>query len=122
VYNKPRTQFQLRISVTGLRPTPAGDAYAVWLRPEVGLTSGGYQLVPCAKPILLGVIRPPVGTDGKLKAVAVTSRGFTNGAHRMLLTLQSARELKAPHRVVVQGDGVALRADPYRSASGDTTR
>jgi len=101
-YDKPPTGSEFTITATGLKPTAGGDVYAVWALPAVSLPSGGYQVIKPESPQLLGVIRPGVGSSGKLAAQGVAP-GNIPPVLELVLTLQPHGSLERPGGIVLSG-------------------
>ena len=101
-YSKPPTGSEFTITATGLKPNAAGDVYAVWALPAVSLTSGGYQVIKPETPQLLGVIKPGVGSSGKLAAQGVAP-GNVPPVLELVLTLQPRGSLNRLGRIVLSG-------------------
>jgi hypothetical protein len=101
-YNKPPIEFELTITATGLKPNAGGDVYALWVLPAVSLTSGGNQVIKPERPQLLGVIKPGVGSNGKLAAQGIAPTNAPSDLE-LLVTLQPHGSVKRPGRVVLSG-------------------
>jgi hypothetical protein len=101
-YNKPPIEFELTITATGLKPNAGGDVYALWVLPAVSLTSGGNQVIKPERPQLLGVIKPGVGSNGKLAAQGIAPTNAPS-VLELLVTLQPHGSVKRPGRVVLSG-------------------
>jgi hypothetical protein len=83
-------------------PIAPTDVYAVWLLPAVSAGGTGYQLQGSAPPQLVGVIEPPVGTDGRLR-VATLLPATVNGVFKLLITMQPRSSPRTPGTTVLQG-------------------
>lgn len=103
VNTRPSTGFVYRVTASGLKPTPRGEVYEVWLELETQTTGGAYVLLNGEAPLLLGAIAPTVGLDGRLAVEGLVPPTVTGGTYRMLITLQ-ARSARAPGRAVLVGD------------------
>ena len=101
-YNKPPTGTEFTATATGLKPNAGGDVYAVWVLAAVSLPSGAYQVIKPERPQLLGVIKPGVGTNGKLAAQGVAPANIPSDLE-LLVTLQPHGSVKRPGRVVLSG-------------------
>lgn len=101
-YARPPTRYELFLTGSGLRPIPSRRVYAVWVLPAVSMASAGYQLMGSAKPELLGVVEPAVGSAGRLTIASVLPQAF-NGSYKMLLTVQPRASLTRPGGVVLSG-------------------
>jgi hypothetical protein len=108
VNTRPPTRYVYSITASGLMPSRPGEVYEVWALPETSpaLGSGTYQLLTSQPPVLLGVIKPSVGRDGRLAAEGLVPQSL-NGQYRMVITIQP-RAMKTPGHVVLEGDNVAL--------------
>jgi hypothetical protein len=101
-YDKPPTGTEFTVTATGLKPNVGGDVYAVWVLAAVSLSSGGNQVIKPERPQLLGVIKPGVGTSGKLAAQAIASANIPSDVE-LLITLQPHGSLERPGRIVLSG-------------------
>jgi hypothetical protein len=101
-YDKPPTGSEFTITATGLKPNAGGDVYAVWVLAAVSLTSGGYQVIKPESPQLLGVIKPGVGSSGKLAAQGVAP-GNVPPVLELVLTRQPQGSLNRLGRIVLSG-------------------
>jgi hypothetical protein len=108
INTRPPTRYVYSITGSGLRPSRPGEAYEVWALPETSpaLGSGTYQLLTSQPPVLLGVIKPSVGRDGRLAAEGLVPQSL-NGQYRMVITIQPPT-MKTPGHVVLEGDNVVL--------------
>lgn len=101
-YNKPPTGTEFTVTAAGLKPNVGGDVYAVWVLAAVSLTSGGNQVIKPERPQLLGVIKPGVGSSGKLAAQGIAPTNAPSDME-LLVTLQPHGSVKRPGRVVLSG-------------------
>jgi hypothetical protein len=85
------------ITAKGLAPSVRGSTYAVWLEPAVGNV-----LVRPVRPLLLGVIKPGVGADGRLATRGMAPDG-ANGSFLLLITVQRGAAVTRPGRTVLLG-------------------
>ena len=108
-WSSPTTSLQpgteITITATGLNPNAGGDVYAVWLLPAVSIPSGGYQVIKPETPQLLGVIKPGVGSSGKLAAQGVAP-GNVPPVLELVLTRQPQGSLNRLGRIVLSGFAV----------------
>jgi len=102
VNTRPPTRFVYRVTASGLKPSPRGEVYEVWLEPETSTTNGAYIRPNGESPVLLGVIAPAVGSSGKLVAQRLVPQTVLGGADRMLITVQPP-SARAPGRAVLVG-------------------
>lgn len=103
VNTRPPTGYVYRLTASGLTPSPRGEAYEVWLRPETREFDGAYVPLNGEAPVFLGAIAPTVGSSGKLAAQGRVPQTLTGGSYRILITLQPT-SAKAPGRTVIAGD------------------
>jgi hypothetical protein len=103
VNTRPPTRFVYRLTATGLKPTPPGEVYEIWLEPETSTTNGAYVRLNGEPPVLLGMIAPAVGASGKLTAQALVPQTNVGNTDRMLITVQPSTA-KTPGRVVLVGN------------------
>jgi hypothetical protein len=89
------------ITARGLPPSGRSSRYAVWLFQTTGQGANALP-VAGAKPLLIAVISPGVGPDGKLAVEGVLPRGV-NGDYMLRMTLQPHSSLTKPGRTVLQG-------------------
>jgi hypothetical protein len=101
IYTKPPTRYEMFLTASGLRPISSLDVYAVWILPATQTASAGYQLV-AGKPELLGVVAPSPGSAGRVSSVSLLPQAL-NGAYKILITVQSRRDLGRPGTVVLTG-------------------
>jgi hypothetical protein len=88
------------ITAHGLTPSTRAREYAVWVTQESG-TVNDAEPIPGAKPRLIGVITPGVGTDGRLSAEGVLPAGI-NGPYKVRITVQPHSATK-PGPTVLEG-------------------
>jgi hypothetical protein len=108
INTRPPTRYVYSITAAGLRPSRPGAEYEVWALPETSPALGGgtYRLLTSQPPLLLGVIKPSVGRDGRLAAEGLVPQSL-NGQYRMVITIQPPA-MKTPGHVVLEGDDVVL--------------
>ena len=90
------------IIASGLPATAPGDADAVWLEPAVSTTFNGDQLIRPVVPVLLGVIRPAVRADGRLRALGQLA-AISHGTYLLILTRQAHAQLRVPGSILLEG-------------------
>jgi hypothetical protein len=101
------TRSTLTIKASGLKPAPLGNVYLVWLAPAsfAGNTARApLRLLPPYS--LVGVIQPPIGTDGELVArvpIGVDVRQSSSRQFELRITIQRNQNVKTPGRAVLLG-------------------
>lgn len=101
------TRSTLTIKASGLKPAPRGNVYLVWLAPAsfAGNTARApLRLLPPYS--LIGVIQPPIGTDGELVArvpIGVDVRQSSSRQFELRITIQRNQNAKTPGRAVLLG-------------------
>jgi hypothetical protein len=93
-----------------VRRAPRGSFYAVWLA-RAGYTTTSTRALTILPPYsLVGIIRPPVGADGKLIGRAAISGdlrsragGGLNPQFELLITIERNPHAKTPGRAVLRG-------------------
>jgi hypothetical protein len=94
------------IDVSGLPPIPGGGDYAVWLLEGKQNPAGAYSLISGRPPAFVGIIRPPVGPAGALRAEGVIPRlseAQATGSYLFVITRQSRPSNTSLGRIVVAG-------------------
>ena len=77
------------------------DTYAVWLFPAV--RNPAFVLMQPNVPILVGVIKPPVGSRGMLAAKSVLPHARGLRDFELLITLEPSTSTKTLGRYVLEG-------------------
>lgn len=72
------------LDVSGLPRSPLDGDYAVWLLPGGQNAAGIYGLVRGARPKLIGIVTPPVGATGRLRAQGVDTHARAAAGNRQL--------------------------------------
>jgi hypothetical protein len=103
------------IDASGLPPGPSGGDYAVWLLS--GRTPGGscssdgcpidhYSLIPGRRPAFVGIVTPPVGASGRLRAhglIPALSARQATGSYLFAVTRQARPSNTSLGRIVLEG-------------------
>jgi hypothetical protein len=101
------TRSTLTIKASGLKPAPPGNVYLVWLAPASYTTSSVVTPITVLPPYsLVGIIEPPISTDGELVArlpISVDVRQSSTRQFELLITVQRKRNAKTPGRAVLLG-------------------
>jgi hypothetical protein len=82
--------FAVAVVAHGLRPNTAHDAYAIWL-----YSGPRHQH-------LLGVVRPPVGANGRISSAGQLPADWRSFRH-LVISLEPRAHPKRPHRIVLTG-------------------
>jgi hypothetical protein len=103
------------IDASGLPPSARGGDYAVWLlsgrSPGKSCGSNGcptnhYSLVSGRRPVFAGIVTPPVGPSGRLRAhgsIPTLSARQATGAYLFVVNRQSHPSNKSLGRIVLEG-------------------
>ncbi len=94
------------IDVSGLRRSPPGGDYAVWLLPADQNAAGVYGLIRGRRPKLIGIVTPPVGATGRLRAqgtVPTLLGRQATGNYLFVVTQQGHPSSASLGRIVLEG-------------------
>jgi hypothetical protein len=100
------TRSTLTITATGLKPAPPGHVYEVWLAPASftgNTTQAPLKVLPPYS--LVGVITPPISTDGQLVArapITVDVRQTSSRQFELLITIQHHLNATTPGHAVLR--------------------
>jgi hypothetical protein len=101
------TRSTLTIKASGLKPAPPGNVYLIWLAPASYTTSSVVTPITVLPPYsLVGIIQPPISTDGELVArlpIGVNVRQSSTRQFALLITIQRDRNAKTPRHAVLLG-------------------
>jgi hypothetical protein len=101
VYNSSPNRHQISISASGLKPNVGTDMYAVWLLPAVRNPS--FVLMQPNVPVLVGVIKPRVGSGGRLEAEGTLPHAGGLRDFELLITLEPSMSTRTLGRYVLEG-------------------
>lgn len=94
------------IDVSGLPRSPPGGNYAVWLLSGRQNLAGDYSLISGIRPTLVGIVGPPVGASGRLRAqgsIPTLSEQQATGSYLFAVTRQARPSNTSPGRIVLAG-------------------
>lgn len=94
------------IDVAGLPRSPPGGDYAVWLLPADENAAGVYGLIRGRRPKLIGIVTPPVGATGRLRArgsIPTLSERQATGNYLFVVTRQAHPSSASLGRIVLEG-------------------
>ncbi len=103
------------IDASRLPPSASGGDYAVWLlsgrSPGRSCSSKGcptnhYSLVPGRRPVFVGIVTPPVGANGRLRAhgsMPTLSARQATGSYLFVITRQAHPSNKSLGQIVLEG-------------------
>jgi hypothetical protein len=103
---KPPFGLVFSIDVSGLPRSPRGGDYSVWLLSGRRNLAGHYSLVPGLRPTFVGIVTPPVGAGGRLRAqglIPTLSVQQATGSYLLVVTRQARPSSKSLGRIVLKG-------------------
>ena len=94
------------IDVSGLPPSPRGGDYAVWLLSGKHNPALDYSLISGRRPAFVGIVTPPVGAGGVLRAqgsIPTLSEAQATGSYLFVITRQAHPSSTSLGRIVLAG-------------------
>ena len=94
------------IDASGLPRSPLGGDYAVWFLSGRRNSAGNYRPTSGQKPIFAGIVTPPVGARGRLRAqglIPTLSAQQATGHYLFVITRQARASNTSLGRVVLEG-------------------
>jgi hypothetical protein len=94
------------VDVSGLPRSPPGGDYAVWLLSGTTNRANRASLIPHRKPTFLGIVTPPVGPGGRLRAqgpIPLLSIQRPTGHYLFVLTRQARPSNTSLGRIILEG-------------------
>lgn len=94
------------IDVTGLPSSPRGGDYAVWLLSGKHNPALDYSLISGRRPAFVGIVTPPVGAGGVLRAqgsIPTLSEAQATGSYLFVITRQAHPSSTSLGRIVLAG-------------------
>ena len=94
------------IDALGLPRSPRGGDYAVWLLSGRRNRAGNYTPISGQKPIFVGIVTPPVGASGRLRAqgrIPTLSAKQATGHYLFVITRQAQPSNKSLGQLVLEG-------------------
>ena len=94
------------IDALGLPRSPRDSDYAVWLLSGRQNTAGNYTPISGQKPTFVGIVTPPVGASGRLRAqglIPTLSAHQATGHYLFAVTRQAHPSNKSLGRIVLEG-------------------
>ena len=102
INNRPPTSYAFSVNASGLQANVGHNAYAVWLSPAVQTLSGSYTPMTGEAPLFVGIVRPGVGRNGRLRLQGLLPEQ-ANGAYRFVVTLQPHPSATKLGRIILEG-------------------
>jgi hypothetical protein len=94
------------VDVSGLQRSPPGGDYALWLLSGTTNRANRASLIPDRKPTFLGIVTPPVGPGGRLRAqglVPLLSIQQPTGHYLFVISRQARLSNTSLGRIVLEG-------------------
>ena len=94
------------IDAAGLPRSPRGGDYALWFLSGRRNAAGNYSPISGQKPTFVGIVMPPVGASGRLRAHGLTPNFSTQqatGRYLFVVTRQAHPSNRSLGRIVLEG-------------------
>lgn len=94
------------IDASGLPRSPSGGDYAVWFLSGRRNPAGNYSPISGGEPVFVGIVTPPVGASGRLRAqgsIPTLSAQQATGHYLFVVTRQARPSSKSLGRILLEG-------------------